>query len=108
MEKYFSQEIELKVHAAAPSQLAIMESFFPGWRAFVNGAEQKIYLAHKGFQAVSLQAGDSKVKLVYAPVEFEIGLWFSLASFFWIAVLVIYFFTRPFSAMSGASIEKVD
>ena len=108
VEKYASQEIELKVHAAAPSRLAIMESFFPGWKAFVNGAEEKIYLSHKGFQAVNLQAGDSKVRLVYAPVEFEIGLWFSLASLFWIAVLVIYFFTSLFSKTSGAATEKVD
>jgi hypothetical protein len=91
---YSSQKIELRVNAVRPSKLVMMESFYPGWRAFVNGVEQKIGLANQGFQSVEVPAQESAVRLVYEPVDFEIGLWSSLATFFGFAVAGIFLLIR--------------
>ena len=93
--EFGSQEVKLRVHTDAPARLAVMESYYPGWRAFVNGQEQKISLAHRAFQSVPVPAAESQVRLVYQPRDFKIGLWFSLASFLSFIIFTAIFLIKP-------------
>jgi hypothetical protein len=54
--------------------LVVLDTFYPGWRAFVNGKESKILRANGLFKAVFLEPGSHKVVLVYQPSSFVWGL----------------------------------
>ncbi|HUT54531.1 MAG TPA: YfhO family protein [bacterium] len=79
--EYLDNRVVLTAQAPAPCYLSIAESYYPGWRAWVDGKETRIIRANYAFQAVALPgAGPHRITLRFAPAEFRIGLWVSLAS----------------------------
>jgi len=90
---------EAQGKADSPARLSVMESYYPGWRAFVNGREAKLSRAHQGFQSVPVPAGESRVRLLYQPRDFKIGLWFSLAS-------LLAFFSALIFFIAGRGLER--
>jgi uncharacterized membrane protein YfhO len=53
--------------------LVVSDTYYPGWKVFVNGNPKKIYQANYAFRAVPLNAGIHKVEFVYDPVSFKLG-----------------------------------
>jgi hypothetical protein len=53
--------------------LVLNDTYFPGWRVFVDGKEGKIFQANYNFRAVPLPAGTQKVEFVYDPLSFKLG-----------------------------------
>lgn len=75
------QEVLLEEEVKAPQGLWFTsEWFYPGWRAFVDGKETKIYRADYMFRAVILPNKDSKVTYQYDPLSFKLGALISLLS----------------------------
>jgi len=93
LERYDSQQIRLRTRLSSPATLHIIESYYPGWQAWVNGKEQRILRA-EGFQELDVFQGESSVDLAFAPMDFEIGLWCSLASLVALAVMLLVFGMR--------------
>jgi len=62
----------------APGYLVLTDTFYPGWRAYVDGVETPIYQANYLFRAVPLNAGDHEVRFVYRPKSFAVGAALSL------------------------------
>ncbi|MDD5594484.1 MAG: YfhO family protein, partial [Candidatus Margulisbacteria bacterium] len=58
------------------------EWFYPGWRAYVDGREAKIYRANFMFRAVPVPKGFREVKFVYEPLSFKLGAVISLVTLF--------------------------
>jgi hypothetical protein len=54
--------------------LVVTEQAFPGWRAFVDGAEREIWTANALFRGVALEAGKHAIELRYAPRSIALGL----------------------------------
>lgn len=50
------------------------ETWYPGWKAFVDGVETKIYKANYAFRAVLIPGSESKVEFVYKPDSFYNGI----------------------------------
>lgn len=61
---------ELEAHAF----LYLSDSYYPGWRAYVDGKETKIYRANLAFRAVKVPKGRHTVVFKYVPMSFYIGL----------------------------------
>lgn len=61
--------------------LVLTDTYYPGWRAFVDGKETKIFPADVAFRAVALRKGEHSVEFLYLPLSFKIGLWSTLMSF---------------------------
>lgn len=53
--------------------LVIADSWFPGWKAFVNGQEKPVLKADYNFMAVPVPAGKSEVRLEFEPVSYRNG-----------------------------------
>lgn len=60
--------------------LVLADSFYPGWRAYVDGGEAEILRANLFFRAISLSPGEHRVEFHYRPRSFVIGLGISLAT----------------------------
>lgn len=74
--------------------LVLADVYYPGWKAFVDGRESKIYRANYVMRAVFLQAGEHTVEFRYEPLSFKIGAAISLASFFVLSGAALWLFPR--------------
>ena len=57
-----------------PALLVTSDSFYPGWRAFVNGRPAPIYRVDGGLRGVPVPSGNSVVRFEYSPLSFKLGL----------------------------------
>ena len=69
-----------------PGYLVLAEAWYPGWRAWVNGAETACVPANVWMRAVAVPAGRSEVVLRYSSRLLPLGAALSLAS----AALLVY------------------
>ncbi len=61
--------------------LVFMDSWYPGWRAWLDGNEVPILKANDAFKAIIVPAGTHAIRFAFRPVFFYIGLITSLATF---------------------------
>ena len=69
----------LRVQAACAGLLVLSDTYFPGWRAAVNGRAQAIYPTDGALRGVPVPKGTSRVEFRYEPRAFSIGLVLAVA-----------------------------
>jgi hypothetical protein len=72
--KYGQQESIIKVVSDRNGFLFVSDLFYPGWRAYIDGKESKIYRANDAFRAVFVPEGEHEIKFAYRPDSFFNGL----------------------------------
>jgi hypothetical protein len=85
-----SDAMAFEVVSPTPVVLYVSESFYPGWRVRVNGAEGRVLRANWLGMAVSLESGRSYVELRYSTPGFGAGATASGASLLLITVVWIW------------------
>ena len=92
--RYEPGKIYLSVKNTSSGWLLLTETYYPGWKAFVNGKETEIKKADYSFQSVYLdKTGENQtVKFVYDPMSFKIGAVLSVIG--WVTVLLYLVFLR--------------
>jgi hypothetical protein len=68
-----NNKLSLKVEAETESILVLSDTYYPGWKVFVNGKEEKILRANYNFRAVPLNKGVHQIEFRYDPVSFKLG-----------------------------------
>ncbi|MCW8803246.1 MAG: YfhO family protein [Ignavibacteriaceae bacterium] len=91
IEKFGDEYIELNVNASGNNFLFLGDTYMTGeidyklikvhtgWKAFIDGAETKIYRANHGFRGIVVPKGKHKVEFTYLPDSFVISKYLSLA-----------------------------
>jgi hypothetical protein len=59
--------LALRTHDTSAAYLATSEANYPGWRAFVDGAEVPIYTTNVAFRGLFVPAGDHTVTFRFTP-----------------------------------------
>lgn len=77
---YKDQEVKIKVQVSNDGFLFLSDTYYPGWKAYVDGQEKKIYLANYAFRAVEVPKGDHEVIFKYEPQSFWWGIRISLGT----------------------------
>lgn len=72
--RYDPERIELRVNAPAAGYLVLTDTFYPGWRAEVDGTAAPIRVANHLFRAVYVEAGRHTITFIYDPMTFKVGL----------------------------------
>src|SRR4029079_6454308 len=72
--------LTLKSITGGTRVLVLSEMYFPGWRAFIYGAEAPIYCANYLFRAVQVPRGHHEVAFVYRPMSAVVGAVLSILS----------------------------
>jgi hypothetical protein len=72
--RYSANRITFTVEAPAPSLVVVAQSFYPNWRARVDGQSVPVWRANYAFQAIQVPAGRRAVTLVYDDKSFRLGL----------------------------------
>ncbi|MFH1541742.1 MAG: hypothetical protein ABIE84_01465, partial [bacterium] len=78
------REVVLTEKVTGPFWFAA-DSYYPGWKAYVNGVETKIYEADYGFRAVPVSGPLDKVEFVYDPLSVKVGAGISILT--WLGCL---------------------
>lgn len=79
---YENNRVVLEVTTPEAALLFMSESFYPGWKAFVDGKQEEILRANFVFRAIPMGPGSHRVEVVYEPLSFKIGLSVSLFTIF--------------------------
>jgi hypothetical protein len=72
-----NNRLVLQSTAEEDSLLVLSDTYYPGWKAFVDGKKTKIYRADYTFRALPLSAGTHRVEFVYDPLSFKLGALFT-------------------------------
>lgn len=87
--KYSDNEEILRIKTDGDKILVVSETFYPGWRAFLDGEQTKIYRANYAFRAVLIPKGEHQLRIVYEPISFKIGGLLSLSGIIICAFLLL-------------------
>ena len=68
-----NNRVQILTKSREDSFLVLSDTYYPGWKAFVDGKETKIYRADYTFRAIPLNAGTHRVEFVYDPISFKLG-----------------------------------
>ena len=71
--RYEPDTVVVQVQAQEPRYLVLTDSYFPGWRAWVDGQPVEIERADYLFRAVLVPAGTHTVEWRYQPTSLAIG-----------------------------------
>ncbi len=77
---FSANKIEARFEADKPSIIVAAQTFYPNWKAYVDGKPATLIRANHAFQAVQVLAGGHQLKLVYEDRMFSIGSAISLIS----------------------------
>jgi len=61
-------------------EVVVADTYYPGWRAFVDGVPAQIRLHEPSFRSVSVLEDSTTVDMVYAPSSFSVGVFTALLS----------------------------
>jgi hypothetical protein len=70
---YTPERIELATNTKSAGWLVLMDTYYPGWQAWIDEAQTEIMEVNIMFRAVELPAGKHKLILVYRPQPFYRG-----------------------------------
>ena len=84
---YGPNRVEAGYDADSDCLLYLTDTYYPGWRAYVDGTQTPIYRANLAFRAIEVPKGRHKVVFAYTPRSFYAGLLLTLAGIALCAVL---------------------
>jgi hypothetical protein len=82
--RYSNNEVRMSVSRNYDSILVLADYYYPGWKAYVDNKETKIYRANYLTRAIKLPQGNHIVRFVYEPSM--LGLYITLCT--WIVLIV--------------------
>lgn len=77
---YSPGEMNIKTESPNKGLLYVSETYFPGWKAYIDGEEAKIYRANYSFMGIPVPAGGHEVYLKFQPESVNRGFIVSLVS----------------------------
>ncbi|MFN4182463.1 MAG: YfhO family protein, partial [bacterium] len=83
------EEIVVEVDVPAPRVLVVVENFYPGWEAWVDGKRERIWMGNGFARTVPVPEGKHRVVMRYVPKVFFLGGMISLSSLFLFCFIVV-------------------
>lgn len=74
------ERVDVRVDAPADGYLVVMDTFFPGWKATVDGQPVEIRPANWMGRAVPITRGSHQVEFRFQPASVRVGLFVTLAA----------------------------
>lgn len=87
---YQPSSVTISVQTTGSALLFLSDTYYPGWRAFVDDIETPIYRANFVFRAVKVPSGQHRVRFEYDPLSWKIGLLLSVIGLVGFVLSLIY------------------
>lgn len=88
IKKYSENSVHIITNNASNAILVLSDNYYPGWKAYVDDKETKIYRANYTFRAVEIPKGRHLVTFKYQPESFYKGLILSTIAFVVVGLLL--------------------
>ncbi len=88
---YGENGLTANINASDKALLVLTDNYYPGWKAYVDNKETKIYRANYTFRAIEIPKGDHQVVFKYQPQSLIIG---AAVSFISLIILLLLFIRR--------------
>lgn len=75
--RYENEEVVVELEGHRGGLLVLNDTYYPGWRAFVDGEERPILQANHAFRAVAIQPGARRVHFRFDSDSVRWGGWIS-------------------------------
>ncbi len=90
--EFGNEEIKMHTESPTPALVVISQTYYPAWKAYVDGAPTTVWRSNYAFQALQVPAGSHNVRLVYQDNKLKIG---GLLSLLGLAVLAAMWWRAP-------------
>lgn len=90
MRSYGENEIIVGTKSDGTQLLFLSDTYYPGWRAYIDETETEILRAQYAFRAVVVPSGDHTVTFRYLPHSFSLGIKMSMISVGLFLVLLLW------------------
>lgn len=84
--EYLPNKVVFKTNSTGEGLLYLSDNYYPGWHAYIDNSETKIYKANYAFRAITVPRGEHKVSFEFKPKSFYYGLYVSITAI----VLLLY------------------
>ena len=74
---YKPQKVEISVDTNKEALLVLADTYYPGWKVFVDGQEQKVIKTNNMFRGVFIKSTSKKVVFSYSSPIYGSGFWIS-------------------------------
>jgi Bacterial membrane protein YfhO len=81
--------VEIDVSGAGPGRLVLLDTYYPGWKATVDGHPEHIQAANLAFRSITLPPGAHRVQFRYQPAGVRYAVLVSAGAWILIAVLFL-------------------
>ena len=81
--------VEVDADLAAPGMVVLADSFYPGWRATIDGIDAPIFPTNHLFRGVPVPAGHHRARFEYRPRSFLLGAALSAMAVLALAALAL-------------------
>ncbi len=98
---YQPEHVLVEVATDQLAWLVLTDTYYPGWRAFIDGKPAPITRADMLFRAVAVPQGKHCVEFVYDPLSLKIGAGVSLAALIVAVVCLVLIQRRRFVGWAG-------
>jgi uncharacterized membrane protein YfhO len=89
---YRPEQVVLHASLQAPGYVVLSDSWYPGWKATVDGQPAHIERANVAFRAVYVPQGTHTIGMTFRPTGYLLGLGISVAT---LLGLVVGLIVRP-------------
>jgi hypothetical protein len=86
--RYQPDLLELSVRSQAPALLVLSESYYPGWKAWLDTAPAAIYRTDIAFRGVAVPPGEHVVRMEFRPAILPVSAAVSLGTATFLLVLI--------------------
>jgi membrane protein YfhO len=66
-------DVSIRASAGEASVLVVSQTYYPGWKAIVDGKPSELFPVNMTLTGVPVQPGAHDVRLVFDPVSFKVG-----------------------------------
>jgi hypothetical protein len=80
--------VQIQVEQTRPGVLVLTDTYYPGWKARVNGKPAPVLPMYGVFRGVQLSEGKHTVEFYYAPESVQLGLVISILAAAIVAILL--------------------
>jgi hypothetical protein len=84
-----NDEITFHTSSLGNSFIVVANSYYPGWKAFVDNQDADILQVNINSQGLQITPGEHNVRLFYDPASYKVGKFIAIIS--WLVVLTIIF-----------------
>ncbi len=87
---YSPNKLQLNATNSKPGFLILGETYYPGWKAYDNGNETKVYRANYLMRMVYLPAGNHNIEMIFKPQSYNLGKYITLTTLGLIGLISIF------------------